>query len=80
MNQFRKKNKKCEIFEEVTVIYTDGDKMLFKAIRIDDHLIITGHIDIDGKFIEEGGIPRDNIKEIVYETEKKMLKKISLDQ
>ena len=80
MNQFRKKNKIFEILEDVTVVYTDGYKMFYKAIRFDDHLIITGHVAINGKFIEEGGIPRDNIKEIIYETQDKNIKKILLGQ
>jgi hypothetical protein len=51
------------INKDATVIFTDGTKEHFDAIRITDKGVLIGKI-IDGKFEAYGFIPKHNIKEI----------------
>ena len=69
-----------EILENATIIYDDGDRAIFEAIFLTDEGEIifgqtltvekTGHcksissIDCHEIFIECGGIPKDNVKQI----------------
>jgi len=55
--------KMIEIFENATVIYTDGVREQFESIRIIDKGVIIGRI-IDDELVEYGFISRRNIKEI----------------
>jgi hypothetical protein len=57
------KNKKFEILKQVTIIYTDGIKENFEAIRKIDKGVIIGRI-IDDEFVDCGFISKRNIKEI----------------
>jgi len=52
-----------EIIQNATVIYSDGVKEQFEAIRLIDKGIIIGRI-IDGEFVDCGFISKGNIKEI----------------
>jgi hypothetical protein len=64
-----KDNKKDESFEirdilgNVTIIYNDGKRVIFDAIRVIDKGVTIGRI-IDGDFLDCGFISKKNIKEI----------------
>ena len=51
------------IIKDATVIFTDGDKECFDAIRITYNGVFIGKI-IDGRFEDYGYIPKHSIKEI----------------
>ena len=79
-----------EILENAAIIYDDGDREIFEAIFLTDNEVIFGwilkiektddcksvsSIDCHEKFIESGGIPKDNIKHIKGGIKKKVFKK-----
>jgi len=82
-----------EILENVTIIYDDGDRAIFETIHITDKGVIligrilkdekTGHcksigsIDCHEIFMEDGGIPKDNVKRIEGGTRRTVYKKKS---
>ena len=56
-----------EILKNATIVYIDGVKERFDAIRMTDKLVITGHIlksNGSSEFKEFGFISRSNKKEI----------------
>jgi hypothetical protein len=69
-----------EILENVTIICDDGDRAIFETIHITDKGVILigrilkdekighcksiGSIDCHEIFMEDGGIPKDNVKQI----------------
>ncbi|UCB59190.1 MAG: hypothetical protein JSV67_02535 [Thermoplasmatales archaeon] len=59
------------IIKDATVIYTDGVKEYFDAIRITDKGILIGKI-IDGEFVDYGFIPKQSIKQIHNGKERKI--------
>lgn len=59
--------KAIEIIQDAIVVYKDGLKELFDAIYITDESLITGRIvNVDDLrvFVEEGGIPKQNVLRI----------------
>lgn len=65
----------AEIMENVTIVYVDGVKERFDAIRMTAKRIITGRIfETDGReeFKEYGFIPRHHIKQIYNASKRKM--------
>jgi len=65
--------KMIEILQNATVIYTDGVREQFDAMRLTDKWVIIGRI-IDGEFADYGVISRQNIKEINEGTKRKIHK------
>ena len=65
--------KMIEILQNATVIYTDGVREQFDAMRLTDKWVIIGRI-IDGEFVDYGVISRQNIKEINEGTKRKIYK------
>ena len=65
--------KMIEILQNATVIYTDGVREQFDAMRLTDKWVIIGRI-IDGEFVDYGVISRQNIKEINECTKRKIHK------
>lgn len=68
-----------EILENATIVYIDGVKERFDAVRLTDKMAITGRIfNKDGKeeFVENGFISRRNIKTI-YNGSKRKVKSIT---
>jgi len=64
-----------EIFENATIVYIDGVKERFDAIRMTAKRVITGRIfKIDGaeEFKECGFISRQNIKQIYNGSKRKI--------
>ena len=59
----KEKNNKFEILMHVVIIYKDGVRENFEAIRKIDKGVIISRI-IDGEFVDCGFIPSENIKEI----------------
>ncbi len=57
------KNKSGEIKLNATVIYTDGIKEQFEALRRTENGVIIGRI-LEGKFVDCGFISKRNIKQI----------------
>ena len=57
------KMKEKEIMLHPTVIYTDGIKEQFEAVRQTEKGVIIGRI-LEGKFVDCGFISKRNIKEI----------------
>jgi hypothetical protein len=55
--------KKGEIMLHPTVIYTDGIREQFEAVRLTEKGVIIGRI-IDGEFVDCGFISKRNVKEI----------------
>ena len=55
--------KMIEILQNATVIYSDGVKEQFEAIRLVDKGVIIGRI-LDNRFFDCGFISKRNIKEI----------------
>lgn len=55
--------KMIEILQNATIIYSDGVKEQFEAIRLIDKGVIIGRI-IDGEIVEYGYISKNSIKEI----------------
>jgi hypothetical protein len=56
-----------EILKNATIVYIDGVKERFDAIRMTDRMVITGYIQKkngSAEFKEYGFISRKNIKEI----------------
>lgn len=69
-----------EIMENVTIIYDDGLREQFDAIRLNgDRVIICRILKINGtkEFVETGIIPKNNIKNIIYDNQNKIIKKKS---
>ena len=60
-----------EILENAIVIYSDGVKEQFEALRVIDKGVIIGRI-IDGEFLDCGFISKGNIKEIKDGVKKKI--------
>ena len=52
-----------EILENAIVIYTDGNREIFEAIRMTDRGVIIGRV-LDDEFVDCGFISKGNIKEI----------------
>jgi len=52
-----------EIIENATVIYSDGVKEQFEAIRMTDRGVIIGRV-FDNEFVDCGFISKGNIKKI----------------
>lgn len=65
--------KMIEILQNATVIYTDGVREQFDAMRLTDKWVIIGRV-IDGEFVDYGFISRQNIKEINEGTKRKIHK------
>ena len=64
-----------EVMLNVTIVYTDGIKEQFDAIRLTAKRIITGRIHKSNgteEFKECGFISRQNVKEIYNGTKRKM--------
>jgi len=61
-----------EILENATVIFNDGNRTLFDAIHITDKIVIIGRIMNHEEFMESGGIPKHNIKNIEASTKRKV--------
>jgi len=59
------RNKKGEIMVNKTVIYSDGIKEQFEALRQTEKGVIIGRI-IDGEFVDCGFISKGNIKQIQH--------------
>ena len=59
------KNKSGEIMLNATVIYTDGIREQFEALRQTEKGVIIGRF-IDGEFVDCGFISKRNIKEIQH--------------
>jgi len=59
----KNKSKKGEIMKNATIIYTDGVREQFEAIRKIDKGVIIGRI-LDNEFFDCGFISKRNIKEI----------------
>jgi hypothetical protein len=57
------KSNKGEIMKNATIIYIDGVKEQFEAIRKTDNGVIIGRI-LDGEFVGFGYISKRNIKSI----------------
>ena len=77
-----KKPKKLEfeiidILEMAQIIYYDGKVDIFNAIYKANEGVYTGRIINQNEFINGGFIPRQNIKEIIGGTERKIRKKKS---
>ena len=53
-----------EILENAIIIYSNGKKELFRAIKLTKEGIITGRIMNNGEFIDAGFIAKTNIKTI----------------
>jgi len=53
-----------EILENAIIIYSNGKKELFRAIKLTKEGIITGRIRDNGEFINGGFIAKTNIKTI----------------
>ena len=82
-----------EILENATIIYDDGGRAIFETIHITDKGVILigrilkdekighcksiGNIDCHEIFMEDGGIPKDNVKRIEGGTRKTVYKKKS---
>jgi len=52
-----------EIMKNATIIYTDGVREQFEAIRLNDKGVVIGRI-LDNEFFDCGFISKRNIKEI----------------
>jgi hypothetical protein len=68
-----------EILENATIVYIDGVKERFDAVRLTDKMAITGRIFVRQgveEFVENGLISRSNIKKI-YNGSKKRVRSIS---
>ena len=52
-----------DIITNATVVYTDGVREQFEAVRMTDKGVIIGRI-IDGEIVEYGYISKNSIKEI----------------
>jgi len=71
------KNKQKESFEVIeiiknaTVIYTDGVKEQFEAVRMTDKGVIIGRV-LDNEFLDCGFISKGNIKKITDGVKKKI--------
>ena len=63
-NKIVDKSNKGEIMKNTTIIYIDGVKEQFEAIRMIDKGVIIGRI-LDNKFFDCGFISKRNIKEII---------------
>lgn len=69
-----------EILKNATIVYIDGVKERFDAIRMTDKMVITGHIlksNGSTEFKEFGFISRRNIKEIYNGTKIEVKKLIT---
>jgi hypothetical protein len=58
-----RKNNKSEIMLNTTIIYTNGIKEQFEALRRTENGVIIGRI-LEGKFVDCGFISKRNIKQI----------------
>ena len=66
-----------EILKNATIVYIDGVKERYDAIRMTDKMVITGHIlksNGSAEFKEYGFILRQNIKKIYNGTKIKVSK------
>ena len=68
------KNKIVEILEDVTIVYNNGEKEFYNAINITNSWVFTGHFRNNKEFIEGGGIPKDNIKDIICNMKRRVYK------
>jgi len=59
----KNKSNKGDIMKNATIIYTDGVREQFEAIRLIDKGVIIGRI-LDNEFFDCGFISKRNIKEI----------------
>ena len=67
-----------ELFEKVTITYNDGKREVFDAIYIRDNGVYTGivlNIDNHEVFVESGGIPKNIVKHIEWDSKKTVLRK-----
>ena len=53
-----------EIIKKALVTYKDGHVALFDAIYIENNIVIIGRISKNNIFLQCGGIPKANIKNI----------------
>ena len=63
-----------KIIENATIIYSDGVKEQFEAVRLIDKGVIIGRV-LDGEFMDCGFIPQHNIKHIKNGMKRKIPKK-----
>lgn len=64
-----------EVFENAIVIFNNGARELFEVIHITDKEVVVGRILNHEVFVKCGGISRENIRYIKFDTKKKIHKK-----